>query len=155
MALLSVENLSVGYNSKKGMVNAVNNISFSIEQGRSLGFVGESGCGNTTIGMALMGLLPDNGSILQGDIIFNGKNLAHFKDEEWRAFRGKEISMIFQAAMNALNPVICQYDAFPRSSDVVVMGMHPGLGQIGWSLIIDDVGDGKRCRVYAQDYEGT
>ena len=106
MAVLKVENLSIGYKSKKGLVNAVNNISFSIEQGQSLGFVGESGCGKTTIGMALMGLLPENASILQGDIIFNDKNLAHFKDEEWRAFRGKEISMIFQAAMNALNPVI-------------------------------------------------
>ncbi|MBC8439694.1 MAG: ABC transporter ATP-binding protein [Deltaproteobacteria bacterium] len=106
MALLKVENLSVGYKSKKGMVNAVNNISFSIEQGRSLGFVGESGCGKTTIGMTLMGLLPENASILKGDIIFNGNNLASFNDEKWRAFRGKEISMIFQAAMNALNPVI-------------------------------------------------
>jgi peptide/nickel transport system ATP-binding protein len=106
MAVLKVENLSVGYKSKKGLVNAVNNISFSIDQGQSLGFVGESGCGKTTIGMALMGLLPENASILQGDIIFNGKNLARFNDDEWRNFRGKEISMIFQAAMNALNPVI-------------------------------------------------
>jgi len=106
MAVLKVENLSIGYKSKKGLVNAVNNISFSIEQGQSLGFVGESGCGKTTIGMALMGLLPENASILQGNIIFNGKNLARFNDDEWRNFRGKEISMIFQAAMNALNPVI-------------------------------------------------
>ncbi len=106
MTVLKVDNLSVGYKSKKGLVNAINNISFSLEQGRSLGFVGESGCGKTTIGMTLMGLLPDNGSILQGDIIFNGNNIARFNDEEWRAFRGKEISMIFQAAMNAMNPVI-------------------------------------------------
>ena len=106
MALLKVENLSVGYKSRKGLVNAVNNISFSLEQGRSLGFVGESGCGKTTIGMTLMGLLPENASILQGDIFFNDSNLASFNDEEWRAFRGKEISMIFQAAMNAMNPVI-------------------------------------------------
>lgn len=106
MASLTVKNLSVGYKSKKGLVNAVNNISFSIEQGRSLGFVGESGCGKTTIGMTLMGLLPENGSILQGDILFNGDNLADFNDDRWRAFRGKEISMIFQAAMNAMNPVI-------------------------------------------------
>lgn len=106
MALLTVENLSVGYKSKKGLVKAVNNISFSIEQGHSLGFVGESGCGKTTIGMALMGLLPENASILKGDIRFNGKNLISFDEEKWRAFRGKEISMIFQAAMNALNPVI-------------------------------------------------
>ncbi len=88
------------------MVHAVRNVSFSIEPGRSLGFVGESGCGKTTIGMALMGLLPENASILQGDIFFNGNNLANFEDEEWRKIRGKEITMIFQAAMNALNPVI-------------------------------------------------
>jgi peptide/nickel transport system ATP-binding protein len=106
MALLNVKNLSVGYKSKKGMMNAVSNISFSIDQGQSLGFVGESGCGKTTIGMALMGLLPENASILQGDILFKGLNLATLNDEQWRTFRGKEISMIFQAAMNAMNPVI-------------------------------------------------
>lgn len=106
MSLLRVENLTIGYKSKNGLVNAVNNISFSIEQGQSLGFVGESGCGKTTIGMTLMGLLPENASILQGDIVFDDHNLALFNDAKWRAFRGKEISMIFQAAMNALNPVI-------------------------------------------------
>jgi peptide/nickel transport system ATP-binding protein len=106
MAMLNVENLSIGYKTKKGLLKAVNDISFSIEQGRSLGFVGESGCGKTTIGMALMGLLSENGSILQGDIHFNGSNLAKFNDKQWRDFRGSEISMIFQAAMNAMNPVI-------------------------------------------------
>jgi peptide/nickel transport system ATP-binding protein len=106
MALLSVNNLSVGYRTKKGVLHAADNISFSIEHGRSLGFVGESGCGKTTVGMTLMGLLPENASILQGDIFFNGKNFATFDEEEWRSVRGKDISMIFQAAMNALNPVI-------------------------------------------------
>ena len=84
MALLSVENLSVGYRTKKGLWQAVDNISFSIEQGRSLGFVGESGCGKTTVGMTLMGLLPENASVLQGDIFFNGKNFAKFDEAEWR-----------------------------------------------------------------------
>ncbi len=106
MALLNVENLTVGYKTKTGLLKAVNDISFSIEQGRSLGFVGESGCGKTTIGMTLMGLLPENASIVQGDIYFNGSNLAGFNDKQWRDFRGREISMIFQAAMNAMNPVI-------------------------------------------------
>jgi len=106
MALLNVENLTVGYKTKKGLLKAVNDISFSIEQGRSLGFVGESGCGKTTIGMTLMGLLPENASILKGDIYFNGSNLAGFSDKQWMDFRGREISMIFQAAMNAMNPVI-------------------------------------------------
>jgi len=106
MALLSVENLSVGYKTKKGVLRAVDNISFGIEQGRSLGFVGESGCGKTTLGMALMGLLAENASVLQGAIFLNGQNFAAFNEEKWRSVRGREIAMIFQAAMNALNPVI-------------------------------------------------
>ena len=106
MTLLQVENLSVGYKTKKGILHAVNDISFTIEHGRSLGFVGESGCGKTTIGMTLMGLLPENAVITQGAIYFNGSDLLHFNDEQWRNFRGKGIAMIFQAAMNALNPVI-------------------------------------------------
>ncbi|MBU1341385.1 MAG: ABC transporter ATP-binding protein [Proteobacteria bacterium] len=105
MTILSVENLSIGYNTKKGLLTAVNNISFSLEHGRSLGFVGESGCGKTTIGMALMGLLPENAAILSGKIHFSGEDLSRFTEKQWRNIRGKEIAMIFQAAMNALNPV--------------------------------------------------
>ncbi|MCP3876378.1 MAG: ABC transporter ATP-binding protein [Desulfobacteraceae bacterium] len=105
MAILSVDNLSIGYQTKKGMLKAVNDISFSIEQGRSLGFVGESGCGKTTIGMTLMGLLPDNASILSGNINFMEKDLCDFSEDQWRNIRGKDVAMIFQAAMNALNPV--------------------------------------------------
>ena len=63
MVLLEVENLSIGYSTKKGFLKAVEGVSFSVDEGRSLGFVGESGCGKTTLGMALLGLLPPNGSI--------------------------------------------------------------------------------------------
>lgn len=105
MTILSVENLSVGYETKKGRLTAVSDISFSLEQGKSLGFVGESGCGKTTIGMTLMGLLPDNASVLQGRINLQGIDVAGFTEDQWRKIRGKEIAMIFQAAMNALNPV--------------------------------------------------
>lgn len=106
MPLLSVRNLSVGYQTKKGMLKAVDNISFDIDTGRPMGFVGESGCGKTTIGMTLMGLLPENASILGGEILFEGLDLAALDEEQWRKVRGNQISMIFQAAMNALNPVI-------------------------------------------------
>ena len=87
------------------MVKAIDNISFDLEKGKPLGFVGESGCGKTTVGMALMGLLPDNGRVLGGEILFEGKNLASLTEDQWRSIRGKEVAMIFQAAMNALNPV--------------------------------------------------
>jgi len=105
MALLEVENLSVGYHTKKGYLHAVEGVSFSVEEGRSLGFVGESGRGKTTLGMALMGLLPPNGRITSGRIIFQGEDLLKKTAEEMRQLRWKEIAMIFQAAMNALNPV--------------------------------------------------
>jgi len=105
MALLEVENLSIGYHSQKGYLHAVEDISFSLKAGKSLGFVGESGCGKTTLGMALMGLLPPNGVIREGRILFEGKDLLKKSDEEMRKIRWKKISMIFQAAMNALNPV--------------------------------------------------
>lgn len=106
MALLIVDNLSIGYQTSKGVSRAVDQVSFSIDQGGSLGFVGESGCGKTTIGMALMGLLPPNGSVLNGQIIYNGVDIVRFDEDAFRQVRGSEIAMIFQAAMNALNPVI-------------------------------------------------
>ena len=105
MSLLSVKNLTIGYQTKKGLLKAVDNISFDLEKGRPLGFVGESGCGKTTIGMALMGLLPDNAVILGGSIRFQGEDLVDLTEKQWRRVRGAKIAMIFQAAMNALNPV--------------------------------------------------
>jgi peptide/nickel transport system ATP-binding protein len=105
MTLLSVKNLTIGYQTKKGLLKAVDNISFDLEKGRPLGFVGESGCGKTTIGMALMGLLPENALILGGSIQFQGEDLVRLTEKQWRRVRGAKIAMIFQAAMNALNPV--------------------------------------------------
>lgn len=105
MALLEVKNLSIGYRTKRGYLKAVENVSFSLEEGRSLGFVGESGCGKTTIGMALMGLMPPNGSIGQGQILFDGQDLLKMTEAQRRKTRWRRIAMIFQAAMNAMNPV--------------------------------------------------
>ena len=105
MALLEVENLSIGYHSQKGYIHAVEDVSFSLEAGKSLGFVGESGCGKTTLGMALMRLLPPNGVIREGRMLFEGNDLLKKSDEEMREIRWKKVAMIFQAAMNALNPV--------------------------------------------------
>jgi peptide/nickel transport system ATP-binding protein len=105
MAMLEVENLSVGYQTKRGYLQAVEGVSFSLEAGESLGFVGESGCGKTTLGMALMGLLPPNGSAREGRILFDGEDLLKKSEREMRKVRWRKIAMIFQAAMNALNPV--------------------------------------------------
>ncbi|OQY44256.1 MAG: peptide ABC transporter ATP-binding protein [Desulfobacteraceae bacterium 4572_87] len=105
MALLEVDNLSIGYRTKQGYLKAVEGVSFSLEEGRSLGFVGESGCGKTTIGMSLMGLMPPNGSVGNGRILFEGKDLLKMTEAERRKTRWSQIAMIFQAAMNAMNPV--------------------------------------------------
>ncbi len=105
MALLEVDNLSIGYKTKNGFLQAVEGASFSLEEGKSLGFVGESGCGKTTIAMALMGLLPPNGSVTGGRIFFDGDDLLEMSEDELRRIRWRKVAMIFQAAMNALNPV--------------------------------------------------
>ncbi|RJX29715.1 MAG: ABC transporter ATP-binding protein [Desulfarculus sp.] len=105
MPLLSVENLCIGYRTAQGLLKAVEGVNFTLEAGSSLGLVGESGCGKTTIGMALMGLLPPNGRISEGRIVLDGVDLAALSEEELRAVRWRDVAMIFQAAMNALNPV--------------------------------------------------
>ncbi|MFZ5587113.1 MAG: ABC transporter ATP-binding protein [Thermodesulfobacteriota bacterium] len=105
MALLEVQNLSIGYQTAKGMLQAVEDVSFGVDAGQSLGLVGESGCGKTTIGMALMGLLPKNGSITAGRVLLDGVDMRGLDEEQQRAMRWRDIAMIFQAAMNALNPV--------------------------------------------------
>jgi len=105
MALLTVENLSIGYHTRKGFLKSVQGVSFSLAEGESLGLVGESGCGKTTIGMCLMGLLPENAAVTGGRILFEGTDLLQLSKTEIRRVRWKKIAMIFQAAMNALNPV--------------------------------------------------
>jgi peptide/nickel transport system ATP-binding protein len=104
-ALLEVSDLSIGYRSAGGMQLAVDGVSFRLDRGGSMGLVGESGCGKTTIGMALMRLLASNAEIVSGQIRFEGQDLAALSDNQMRKLRWRRISMIFQAAMNALNPV--------------------------------------------------
>jgi len=106
MAMLEVRNLSVNYITDEGVVlNAVEDVSFQLNKGDSLGIVGESGCGKTTIMLALLRLLPEAGRIMQGQVIFGGEDLFQYSEAEMCALRWSKISMVFQGAMNALNPV--------------------------------------------------
>jgi peptide/nickel transport system ATP-binding protein len=105
MALLDVQNLTMHYSTKKGDVQAVDNVSFHIEKGEALGLVGESGCGKTSIAICLLKLLPENAKILDGHIYFKDQDLVPLGEKEIRKIRWKGISMVFQAAMNSLNPV--------------------------------------------------
>lgn len=105
MSLLRVENLSVIYDTARGPMRAVDQVSFVLNKGRSLGLVGESGCGKSTIGNAIMGLLPENAKIAGGRIEYNGMDLMASSTEALCKVRWNKIAMIFQTAMNALNPI--------------------------------------------------
>ncbi len=103
--VLKVENLTMHYSTRKGDVHAVDDVSFTLRRGESLGLVGESGCGKTSVAFSLMKLLPDNAKILGGHIYLDGHDLVPLSEDEVRRFRWKKIAMVFQAAMNTLNPV--------------------------------------------------
>ena len=103
--LLDVRNLSVHYVNDGQTAKAVHDVSFQLHEGELLGLVGESGCGKTTLMMALMRLLPAAGQIASGQVLFDDKDLAMLNEDEMTDVRWKGISIIFQGAMNALNPV--------------------------------------------------
>ncbi len=105
--LLSVKDLVIHYFTDNGTVQAVNGISFDLKEGETLGLVGETGAGKTTTALGIMQLVPDPpGRIVSGEIDWRGKNLMHVSKFGMRMIRGKEISMIFQDPMTALNPVM-------------------------------------------------
>ncbi|NBG88151.1 ABC transporter ATP-binding protein [Isachenkonia alkalipeptolytica] len=105
MALLDVQNVSIEYTTEEGNLKAVDDVSFSLKIGESVGLVGESGCGKTTLAKSIMRLLAKNGRISEGKMLFKGEDLVTKNDEEIRKIRLKEIAMVAQSAMNALNPV--------------------------------------------------
>ena len=105
--LLELKNVIVHYETQDGVVEAVNNVSFSLKKGESLGMVGETGAGKTTIALTIMGLLPKPPAhVIRGEIRFKGENLFDKSVKQMRAIRGNDISMIFQDPMTALNPVL-------------------------------------------------
>ena len=105
-ALLSVEDLEVRFWTGRGIIHAVNGVSFDIAPGETLGIVGESGCGKSVTSLALLGILPRAGRVTNGTAHFEGRNLIGLSDEELRTIRGKDIAMIFQDPMTSLNPVL-------------------------------------------------
>jgi len=103
--IMDVRNLSVNYVNEDRVAQAVHNVSLQLHEGELIGLVGESGCGKTTLMLALTRLLPSAGQIVNGNIYFGGRDLAALSEEEMLEVRWKGISIIFQGAMNALNPV--------------------------------------------------
>jgi len=105
--LLDVRNLKTQFFTQDGVVKAVDDVSFDILPGETLGIVGESGCGKSITAMSIMRLIPSPpGKIVQGEILFKGEDIISMSDEEIRHIRGNEIAMIFQDPMTSLNPVL-------------------------------------------------
>ena len=106
MKQLEVKNLVIHYETDAGIVEAVNSVSFDLDRGETLGLVGETGAGKTTIELGIMNLVPDPpGRVKAGEVLFEGDDLLQKKPKEMRKIRGNKISMIFQDPMTALNPV--------------------------------------------------
>lgn len=103
--LLSVKNLSTEFPVKKGIVRAVEDVSFDVDQGEILAIVGESGSGKSVTSLSIMGLLAEPGHVAGGSLEFEGKDLATLSEKQYRELRGNDMAMIFQEPMTSLNPV--------------------------------------------------
>ncbi len=104
-SVLEVQNLKTYYTTQRGPVKAVDDISFQVRKGEALGLAGESGCGKTTAALSILRILPTNGEIVGGKMLFRKTDLVSLNEEQMRQVRWKGISIVFQGAMNALNPL--------------------------------------------------
>ncbi|MFT6559318.1 ABC transporter ATP-binding protein [Sneathiella sp.] len=136
---LEVKNLQTQFFTKAGIVDAVNDVSFSVDRGEVLGLVGESGSGKSVTGFSILGLVDAPGKVTGGQILFKGDDLTQYSEDQYRKIRGSKISMVFQDPMMTLNPVlridtqmieairahenISKKEAFSRARDA--------LGQVG------------------------
>ena len=120
---IEIKDLVVEYRTRSGVVQALNGLSLSIEKGKTLGLVGETGAGKTTAGLAVLGLIPSPpGVIVSGEILLNGKDLRALTDKEMEQIRGDAVAMIFQDPMTSLNPVMTVGDQIAEAIKI-----HEGL----------------------------
>ena len=107
MALLEIKDLQTQFFTSAGTVKAVDGVSYTVEEGETVAVVGESGSGKSVTAMSIMRLIPwPPGKIVEGSIMFDGKDLLTLSEEEMRQIRGRDIGMIFQEPMTSLNPVL-------------------------------------------------
>ena len=105
--LLDVRDLRTQFATQDGLVNAVNGVNFTVDEGETLGIVGESGCGKSVTMLSIMRLIPQPpGKISAGQILFHGQDLIKLSDDQIRRIRGHKIAMVFQDPMTSLNPVL-------------------------------------------------
>jgi peptide/nickel transport system ATP-binding protein len=154
MSLLEVNDLTIEYHTEDGVFRAVEGLNFHLDQGKSLGIVGESGCGKTTAMLAIMRLLPEAGRIVGGEIFLDGTNLLALSTDKLRYYRWDRISMIFQGAMNALNPV---YTVGKQIEDTLLLhgSVSKEMVKEAVERLLDMVGvSASRANQYPHEYSG-
>jgi len=134
--LLEIKDLKTAFDTAQGRINAVDGVSLKVNAGETMGIVGESGCGKTMLALSLMRLIPANGKVVNGEIFFSGKDLLKLSEEEMRAMRGSEISMVFQEPMTSLNPV---FRVGEQIAEAITSASTPS----------GKTGHGVECRVFA------
>ena len=132
--LLKVNNLCIDFNTSESIVKAVQDVSFSIKAGQTLGLVGESGSGKSVTALSIMQLIPNPPGIISGgEIFFEGRDLLKVSEDEMRKIRGNNISMIFQEPMTSLNPVFTVGDQIAE-----VLMLHMGMNKKqAWDRVVE------------------
>ncbi len=152
--VLSVENLSTYFKTDKGIAKAVENVSFTIDEGEMLGLIGESGCGKTTVAQSILRLIEYPGKVVSGSVLLNGKDLLRASEKELYSLRWKEVSVIPQSAMNALNPIFTVGDQIMES-----ILLHEDINKrealVRTKTLLELVGiDGDRWKSYPHEFSG-
>jgi peptide/nickel transport system ATP-binding protein len=155
MSLLQVDNLSVRFTTRAGHVQAVDRVSFSVERGEMLGLAGESGCGKTTTALALPRLLPETAVVTADRIALDGRDLGTLTEHEMEAVRWRDVAVVFQGAMNALNPVLSVRDQVLEPIRLHEPGTDGRTARARVDQLLEQVGiPARRGREYPHEFSG-
>lgn len=156
MSLLDVQNLTTYYQISRGLVKAVEDVSFSIEKGESMGLAGESGCGKTTVALSLLRILPPNGKVVKGKVLLKDFDILKLSEKELREkICWKSISLIFQGAMNAMNPMYKVEDQIVEAIRLHERGVTKKKARERIAKLFEMVGlEPERAKNYPHEYSG-